>query len=322
MRTLTRLLAAATAALVVAACGPAPAGAAATVEGVPISRDLLASEVRTLVGDTIQGDAQQRGAAVGELQRQVLTLMVQAEIIRQLATDRGATIDDAEIEERVTREIENAGGEEALAETLQFSDLTLPLFRDVLVPAQLYLDAIRNQLVEEVAAMETRTVRHILLESQAEADEVVDELVAGGDFGELAEDRSADPGSAARGGDLGPAPRGAYVDAFDEAAWGAELGTVVGPIETQFGFHVLEVTDEGELSTDDMAPAQIDQLVSTDLNELLEEAFRSADVEVGAGLGIWDAEEVRVVPPPAVGEGAPEEGLLPELEDLAEPEGE
>lgn len=322
MRTLPRLLAGVTAAVVFAACAPTTPGAAATVDGASISRDLLASEVRTLAGDALQGDAEERGATIGALQRRVLSLLIQAEIIEQLAEQRGAAFDASAVDDRLDEEIDRAGGEEALSELLQASDLTLVLFRDVLLPAQLRIDAIRDQLLEDVDGIDTRTVRHILLETEAEAEEVVDELAAGGDFAQIAGERSIDPGSAGRGGDLGPAPRGSYVQAFDEAAWDAELDTIVGPVETQFGFHVLEVTEEGSLSPDDMAPGQLDQLVGAELNALLEDAFRSADVEIDAGLGAWDSDEIRVVEPPTVGEGAGGEGLLPELEDLAEEEDE
>mgnify|MGYP001627138960 CR=1 FL=1 len=63
------------------------------------------------------------------------------------------------------------------------------------------------------------------------------------DFAELARINSKDPGSAQQGGDLGYFGKGRMVPEFESAAFGASEGEVVGPIETQFGFHIIKVTD-------------------------------------------------------------------------------
>lgn len=65
----------------------------------------------------------------------------------------------------------------------------------------------------------------------------------GEDFGALAREFSKDPGSAAQGGDLGYFGKGRMVKEFEEAALGASVGSVVGPVETQYGFHIIKVTD-------------------------------------------------------------------------------
>jgi peptidyl-prolyl cis-trans isomerase D len=62
-------------------------------------------------------------------------------------------------------------------------------------------------------------------------------------FAELAKKHSQDPGSGAQGGDLGFFGRGAMVKAFEDAAFGAQKGEVVGPVVSDFGFHVIQVTD-------------------------------------------------------------------------------
>lgn len=320
VRTFPRLLVAVAVTVLVAACGPISAqDAVATVDGVPVERELLAAEVREQVAGVLEGSAEQRAAVVGEVQRQLLTLMIQAQILTSYADEQGIEITQAEIDARLAEQAEMVGGEDEFAELLRTQGITLGLFREVLVPAQLRVEALRERLIAQVEGIETRTVRHILLESEAQAQDVIDELAAGGDFASLAEERSADPGSAARGGDLGPAPRDSYVGPFDDAAWAAELGTVVGPIESPFGFHVLEVTAEDVLAADELDPAQADQLVGTELNELLGELFRAAEVEMDPGIGQWDAELAAVVPPELAGEAGGEE-LLPELSDLVEPD--
>lgn len=87
---------------------------------------------------------------------------------------------------------------------------------------------------------------HILVATREEAQEILDRLAAGEDFAELAKARSKDPGSAARGGDLGWFGRGAMVPAFEEAAFALGVGETSGIVETQFGFHIIRVTDRRE----------------------------------------------------------------------------
>jgi parvulin-like peptidyl-prolyl isomerase len=89
-------------------------------------------------------------------------------------------------------------------------------------------------------------VRHILFDNLDDAETAIQLLGRGADFGELAREFSEDRGSAARNGDLGFLQRGQTVPEFDEAAFNAEPGEIVGPVQTQFGYHVLEVVEIGE----------------------------------------------------------------------------
>jgi peptidyl-prolyl cis-trans isomerase D len=99
---------------------------------------------------------------------------------------------------------------------------------------------------------EERRARHILIsapssaapEAKAKAKERAEALAAEARqapkrFADLATKNSEDPGSAAEGGDLGFFPRGRMVKAFDDAVFAAKPGEIVGPIETQFGYHVI-----------------------------------------------------------------------------------
>lgn len=65
----------------------------------------------------------------------------------------------------------------------------------------------------------------------------------GEDFGALAREFSKDPGSAAQGGDLGYFAKGRMVKPFEDATMSAAVGSIVGPVETQFGYHIIKVTD-------------------------------------------------------------------------------
>ncbi|NPV66985.1 MAG: hypothetical protein HPY64_07560 [Anaerolineae bacterium] len=87
-------------------------------------------------------------------------------------------------------------------------------------------------------------VRHILVATEDEAKAILDELAAGADFEALARERSLDENARGNGGDLGFFGRGEMVTAFEEAAFGAEVGEIVGPIQTEYGFHVIQVLEQ------------------------------------------------------------------------------
>jgi len=97
--------------------------------------------------------------------------------------------------------------------------------------------------------------KHILVPELEDAEAVIERLEAGEDFGEVAAEVSTDTGSATRGGELGCLPQGATVPAFDEAAFAAAIGELTGPVQTQFGYHLLVVDeriDERQRSFDEV----------------------------------------------------------------------
>lgn len=108
---------------------------------------------------------------------------------------------------------------------------------------------------------ERRQVKHLLLTVAADADEssandvlteikaVRERLVAGESFDELAKTLSKDPGSAAKGGDLGVIDKGVMVPAFEEAAFSLPTNVISEPVRTPFGYHLIEVSE--------IIPAQI-----------------------------------------------------------------
>ncbi|HEX9934021.1 MAG TPA: peptidylprolyl isomerase [bacterium] len=78
-------------------------------------------------------------------------------------------------------------------------------------------------------------------QTRAEAADLMDQLRGGADFAQLARENSEDKGSATNGGDLGFFGRGSMVKPFDDAAFSAKVGQVVGPVETVFGLHIIKV---------------------------------------------------------------------------------
>lgn len=321
------LLSVALTAVLLVGCGSAAAsggGAAATVDGHDIPRERLENAVRELTGDAAGLDPEQRNEAIAATQRQVLSFLIQAQIILDLAQERGISIDEGAAAERFEQDLQTFGDEAGLAQALgaQGAGLTVELYRDVLIPASLHMDALREELAGELDSeeIETRNVRHILVETEPEAEAIVDELADGADFATLAQERSIDPGSGAQGGELGEQPRGAYVESFEDAVWSAEVGEIVGPIESDFGFHVLEVTDTGT-QQQAVGGGNLDQAAQLEVEQLLSEAFAAADVSVAHGLGEWDPEAQQVVAPERVGQGAPAQPAVPDATDPLEESG-
>jgi parvulin-like peptidyl-prolyl isomerase len=86
-----------------------------------------------------------------------------------------------------------------------------------------------------------KQVAHILVKDQATAQKILDQLKAGASFATLAKQQSTDTGSAQQGGNLGCLTPNAFVAEFQNAADAAPLNTPVGPVKTQFGYHVILV---------------------------------------------------------------------------------
>ena len=89
--------------------------------------------------------------------------------------------------------------------------------------------------------MSRATARHILVNSEEKCNELKAAIEAGADFAELAKEHSSCP-SGRQGGDLGEFGPGMMVPEFDRVVFSADVGTVQGPVRTQFGYHLLEVT--------------------------------------------------------------------------------
>ncbi len=86
--------------------------------------------------------------------------------------------------------------------------------------------------------------RHILVGSQEECEKLKVRIENGDDFAELAREHSQCP-SGKSGGDLGEFAPGMMVKEFDEVVFNEEVGKVHGPVKTQFGFHLIEITSRG-----------------------------------------------------------------------------
>lgn len=244
------------------------------------------------------------------LPTQVLDDLVDEVLVQQEATRRGIAVDSAGVQEEIERlfgfernpatpeptptvtegqetptpmptvdrvsqqDFEKEYGEYVLALRSEVG-MSEPAFRSLFEK-----DLLRRK-VEEVFAEELATVDeqvhalHILVETEEEALGVLDRLAAGEDFGILSDELSLD--TATEGGDLGWFPRGMMVPEFEEVAFGLGVGDISDPVETSFGYHVIQVLDrEAGRPLDE---AVLEQRKSAALSEWLAEARRADTVE-------------------------------------------
>lgn len=172
--------------------------------------------------------------------------------------------------------------------------------RDVVFNAFYYdalVEVLRADLAEEVETSELQVnARHILIsftpgtqpgqappptdeEKQValeKAESVMDALSDGESFASLAEVHSDDPGSGANGGELGWASPSNYVAAFKDTVETAEIGAIVGPVETEFGYHIIQVLGR---EVRELSPSELDQRRNAAFNELLNELRANAEIE-------------------------------------------
>lgn len=138
-------------------------------------------------------------------------------------------------------------------------------------------EMLRDQRAEEVARIqEQANARHILVETEQQAEDIMTALQEGESFTELARYASTDTGSARNGGELGWAGLGQYVEPFEDAVFNGEIGAIIGPVESEFGYHIVQVHERGERELTD---AQYDNEVNTAFNEWLSGLQSDAEIE-------------------------------------------
>jgi peptidyl-prolyl cis-trans isomerase D len=142
-------------------------------------------------------------------------------------------------------------------------------------------ELLRKKLLEEIAKDTPRSeeqvwARHILVETEEEAQTVYQELTTGKeDFAEVARTTSKDTGSGANGGDLGWFGKGAMVAEFEEAAFSQPIGEIGKPVKSEFGYHIIQVIARQELPLTD---SQYQQKKETAFNDWLTTTREAAEI--------------------------------------------
>jgi peptidyl-prolyl cis-trans isomerase C len=121
---------------------------------------------------------------------------------------------------------------------------TLMLSEGKAAVSEAALHKVYDEATKQMTAEQEVRARHILVETEDEAKAIQAELKSGGDFAELAKEKSKDTGAAAEGGDLGYFTKEQMVPEFADVAFKMEAGQVSGPVKSPFGWHIIKVEDK------------------------------------------------------------------------------
>lgn len=151
------------------------------------------------------------------------------------------------------------------------------------------LEVINAEQGEQVCAS------HILVADEAQATDLVTQIEGGADFAALAAEFSTDTGSGAQGGSLGCVPQGQYVPEFEAAVWSGVEGDLLGPVESEFGFHVIlhEGFTDGGFAFEEVE----EDLRDAVFNERIGEALIGANVQIDPRYGSWSPDDGTIVLP-------------------------
>lgn len=240
--------------------GPSPAtptatatsteGLAALVNGEPITMEDYQQQVAQ-----VEAFFDQEGLDLGseegrerlmQARRQVLEQMIDQELIRQAAGEMDVTISDEELESNIQDIVEQSGGQEEFNQSLDVMGTAYDEFRQMLLD-QLLSEAVFAAITKAIPSVAEQVhARHVLLPTEEQAEEVLARLQGGEDFAFLARQYSEDVSTRERGGDMGFFPRGVMPPEVEDAAFSLDVGQTSEIVESQFGFHIVQVLEKEE----------------------------------------------------------------------------
>ncbi len=286
--------------------------AVAVVNGTPIEQSFF---------ETTLAQSQQQAAQQGQQvsQQQVLESLIEEELLYQQSLEQDVDVADEEVTNRFEQTKSNFQSDEQFQQALSQAGLTPDQLREQIRRSLAINQLITQEIGQDFSVSEEESrefydnnpqffeqgeqieARHILLSTQGvegedataakreKAEELKQQLENGADFAELAREESEGP-SASQGGSLGTFGRGQMVPGFEEAAFELEEGEISDVVETQFGFHIIQVTNKIESGTTPYAEAQgqIDQYLTQQkrnqaVQDYVAELKEGADIQRNLG---------------------------------------
>lgn len=319
------ILALAVAASMLPGCRGLSETAAAVVNGRKIDQDLVQRQLQFILTDPRLAEQLPGGAADRrpELTRQFLTFLIHQELLAEYARGRRIAVQSEEIDQRLEAEFIGVEGEEEFRQRLEETGATLADVRHLIgqqILRQRVEEAVgEEQLSEERLLEEYRSrlpelttveVSHILVNDGDQATSLARRATPE-NFATLARRFSKDPSSAPQGGDLGSQPAADLVDAVARAAVTAEVGAIVGPVESQFGFHVIWVRSRQAPPFETMRAQLVEELQAPVFVDWLLDQVAEAEIRVNPSYGVFDPESGEVVARRAVRSGPDPVQLTP-----------
>jgi parvulin-like peptidyl-prolyl isomerase len=302
---------------VLAACSSGPS-AAATVGETEISDAQLAQEAKLFTFLAALNQQQCGGPPPdGETQESVcnrfaLGNMIQGTFVTDYAEANGISIEPSEVDDIVANL-----DEQLTAETVDAELEKLELTRadlEVLASEVLLFQAVQAAVAEEelgdeqlqqiyddeILRFTTIEALHILVDSEAEAQDVFQQVTSPdatrATFEDLAAEVSTDTASGANGGSLGQAVASTYVPEFGEAAVALEPGSISEPVQSEFGWHVIYLVDKQVTPFDEAKTQLVEGEQGTLFNAWMRDQAETSGVEVNPKWGRFELETLTVVP--------------------------
>jgi foldase protein PrsA len=239
--------------------------------------------------ERMKNEVTQSGMTFGE---QMLQQILLEDILDHAYGDE---VSDEDIDAELEREAEPYGGIEEFEEMIAMQGMSLDDVRNSVRTSLQVRAAIKDHVeiteeeIEEAYenyAIDS-TVAHILVEDLGLAEEIIDELNDGADFGELVAEHTLDTGTIESDGELVLEP-GRFVPEFEEAAMELEEGEFTQePVESQFGYHIIKLVEEGEKGTLEEERETIEAMILDSymqdqavVQEAIGELVRNANVQI------------------------------------------
>ncbi len=279
-------------------------GVAATVNGEEIPEDDITRNINSMRINASKEDDDEWAEYLSQmsytpqsLRENYLDSMIDERLVVQFADEEGCAATDEEIQEQVDKVRANYSSDEAWAEALEGSNFdTEDEYRDALrysIANEKLTDKFKETAVADDAKVleqaqsqyngkgEMRRSSHILFaESDKEkAQEVLDQLKAGTlDFAEAAKEHSTDTGSAEKGGDVGWDGANSFVEAYQTALDGLQVGQMTELVESDYGFHIIKCTDIATVPDEIPELGQVPENLLADIRTSVQETQASDDL--------------------------------------------
>ncbi|MGH3693953.1 MAG: peptidylprolyl isomerase [Pseudonocardiaceae bacterium] len=299
--------------VLLAGCTLRPADPAATVDATAISRTAFAARISTVTRNADVRAAIKTDDGTRRLLRAgVLDQLINAALITEGAERLGVEVTDPELQSHIDtlvrtqlggapeawhRYLDQHGYPEAEIRTQLQEDLRREAVEQCLLPNPVVTQEQVNEVYRKQYAGRP-VIRHILLADVPQARRVLQRLAAGERFAALAAEVSLDTHSAVGGGNLGPHVEDAFVGPFEEAIENARDGQVLGPVQTPFGYHIIERQPPAALTEvqEEIRTRLAEQLQDDVFTSWLAQLRERARVDVAADIGHWDTTSGTVQP--------------------------